>query len=106
LTGPQSIGSLEDLKFHFKVTNHSNETITLVRDPSGILSSRYRTEKFIIVAPDGKKALPRFKGVKVKWSPEKAAELGDTIVIGPGQSAHSDIEQDCKQKFQKQSIMN
>ena len=100
------IGTLADLKFQFRVTNHSKETITLVRDPSGILSSNYRTEKFIVTSSNGKSAQAHFRGIKIKWSPEKAAELGDTIVIAPGQSTHSAIEQDCEQKQQKQCIMN
>ena len=95
------IGTLADLKFQFKVTNHSKETITLVRDPSGVLSSRYRTEKFIVTTANGKNAQPHFRGIKIKWSPEKAAELGDTVVIAPGQSTHSVLEHDCEQRQQK-----
>jgi peptidyl-Lys metalloendopeptidase len=100
------IGTLADLKFQFRVTNHSKETITLVRDPSGILSDRYRTEKFIVTTSNGKNAQPHFRGIRIKWSPEKAAELGDTIVIAPGQGTHSVIEHDCEQRQQKQSIVN
>ncbi|KAF8723459.1 hypothetical protein AX14_009243 [Amanita brunnescens Koide BX004] len=96
---PQTIGTLEDLKFQLKVANDSGETITLVRDPSGILSSRYRTEKFVIGTPDGRKAPPLFKGIKVKWSPERAAELGDTIVIGPGKTTHNIIDQDLSRTY-------
>ena len=47
---------------------------------------------------------PHFKGDDVKWSPKKAAEYGDTIVIEPGQSMHDIIEQDCERGFQKRSI--
>jgi peptidyl-Lys metalloendopeptidase len=97
---------LEDLKFQLKVANDSGETITLVRDPSGILSSRYRTEKFVIGTPDGRKAPPLFKGIKVKWSPERAAELGDTIVIGPGKTTHNIIDQDCEQTSKKRPVMH
>lgn len=99
MTGPQTIDTLVDLKFRLKVTNNGEETITLVQDPSGILSSRYRTEKFIVGTADDKNALPHFKGIRVKWSPEKAVELDDTIVIGPGQTTHDVIDQDCEQKF-------
>jgi hypothetical protein len=101
LTGPESIDTVEHLKFKLKVKNEGLETITLVRDPSGVLSSRYRTAKFIVGSPSFVDAQPVFKGDDIKWSPTKAAELGDTIVIGPGKTADHVIDQDCKQRFQK-----
>ena len=84
------------LQLQVTITNHGSETLTIVRDPSGVLSSTYQTPKFTISPADGKKDPPRFKGVKVKFSPQKAAELGMTVVIGPGQSTRTPIEHDCK----------
>ena len=46
----------------------------------------YYVEKFTVTTSNGKNAgQPHFRGIRIKWSPEKAAELGDTIVIAPGQ---------------------
>ncbi|KAF8687066.1 hypothetical protein AX14_003728 [Amanita brunnescens Koide BX004] len=105
LTGPQTIDTLEDLNFQLKVTNNGGERIFLLRDPSGVLSTRHRTEKFTVGTPDGRNVLPHFKGIKKEWSHKKAAELDNVIVIDPGQTTYDVIEQDYEYRFENQSIM-
>ena len=91
--GPHAISDVADLKLTTTVTNTSDSTLTLVNDPSGVLSSNHPTERHNVVHSSG--AEPKFKGVRVKFSPEKAAELGRVTVLQPGQSVT--IDHDCEQ---------
>lgn len=84
--GPTTLQSVADLKFTAIVTNTSDESLTLINDPSGILScSEIPTKRYEVVHSSG--AIPKFTGVMVKFSPKAAADRGSVTVLAPGQSS-------------------
>ena len=85
--GPHSISNVADLKIITTITNTTGSTLTLVNDPSSILTTKYPTERYHIIHSSGVK--PIFKGVRIKFSPQIAANLGRVTVLQPGQSVTS-----------------
>lgn len=84
--GPTTVQSVADLKFTAIVTNTSDESLTLVNDPSGILSSsELPTKRYEVIHSSG--AIPNFTGVMIKFSPKAAADGGAVIILAPGQSS-------------------
>ncbi|KAF8631709.1 hypothetical protein AX15_002236 [Amanita polypyramis BW_CC] len=83
--GPNSISDVADLKLTATITNTSDNTLTLVNDPSGILTSGHPTERYNVSHPPSG-AEPLFKGVRFKFSPQNAADLGHVTVLAPSQS--------------------
>ena len=91
--GPTTVQSVADLKFTAIVTNTSDESLTLVNDPSGILScSEISTKSFEVVHSTG--AIPKFIGVMIKFSPKAAADGGAVTILAPGQSSTFDHDRE------------
>lgn len=67
--------------------------MTLVNDPSGVVSSTYSTEKYDVVHTSSGTG-PGFKGVRVKFSPKQAADNGAVTTLAPGQSVT--VDHDCE----------
>ncbi|KAH9486376.1 Peptidyl-Lys metalloendopeptidase [Psilocybe cubensis] len=83
LKGPSSVTGVENLKITATITNTGTETLKILNDPRSLLSKR-PANKFSIT--DGKGTRPSFTGIKVKYSPEYAAQQGAFTVLTPGAS--------------------
>ncbi|KAF8628126.1 hypothetical protein AX15_004080 [Amanita polypyramis BW_CC] len=86
--GPPTIGRLADLQLTTTITNTSESPITLVNDPSSVLTSAHATERYrVIHSSSGDR--PTFTGTRIKFSPKLAATLKDVTVLQPGESVSS-----------------
>ncbi|KAK7037542.1 hypothetical protein VNI00_011034 [Paramarasmius palmivorus] len=84
ITGPKNVDGVKDLKVVASLQNTGDETLKILKDPRGVLST-LPTETFGITDVQG--VTPSFKGVKVKFVPEHAAKLEDSFaILEPGQS--------------------
>ncbi|KAK7688332.1 hypothetical protein QCA50_008704 [Cerrena zonata] len=87
VTGPEAVDGVSNLKVAATVTNTGDETLKLLNHPLGPLS-KMPTQTFAIAHEDTG-ATPKFSGVKVKYSPQYAVQLGKETsftVLAPGQS--------------------
>ncbi|KAM5535102.1 hypothetical protein V8D89_011188 [Ganoderma adspersum] len=78
VTGPGAVDGVENLQVFTTVTNTGDETLKLLNDPNGVLSP-LPADTFTITTDDG--ASPSFTGVRVKYSPHRAAKLTDSAVF-------------------------
>jgi peptidyl-Lys metalloendopeptidase len=83
VSAPQNVAGVDSLKVVTTVTNSGTETLKLVNDPNGPLST-FPANTFAITDAAGKS--PKFTGAKVKFSPTYAASVNDVTVLVPGQS--------------------
>ena len=93
-TGP--VDDLAKLKIALQVINNGNEPITLVTDPSSILSAAPFTEKFSVFSTRDPNKRPKYKGILAKLSLERAATLNLSTTLRPGEKT-SAITHDCEQ---------
>ncbi|KAF8722341.1 hypothetical protein AX14_009873 [Amanita brunnescens Koide BX004] len=82
-TGP--VDDLAKLKIALQVINNGNEPITLVTDPSSILSAAPFTEKFSVFSTRDPNKRPKYKGILAKLSLERAATLNLSTTLRPGE---------------------
>lgn len=77
--------TIDTLQLTTSVVNTGDEEITLLRDPRTPLSS-WATNTFAVSHESG--AIPTFKGVQVRYSPDQAATLGEAqlTTLAPGES--------------------
>ncbi|KAK7037539.1 hypothetical protein VNI00_011031 [Paramarasmius palmivorus] len=95
VTGPQSVDGVDNLKVVASLQNTGDETLKILKDPRGVLST-LPTETFGITDVEG--VTPSFTGVKVKFVPEYAAKLEDSFtILEPGQSI--DVEHDLSSAY-------
>jgi peptidyl-Lys metalloendopeptidase len=81
--GPESVNGVENLKVVATVTNTGDQTLKVLNDPRGPLST-LPANTFDITDSAG--ARPAFTGIRVKYSPEAAAAAGAFTTLAPGQS--------------------
>ncbi|TFK72455.1 zincin [Pluteus cervinus] len=81
-SGPVSVNDIVDLKVTTIIRNTGDETLTLLEDPHGALST-FPADTFVITNANG--TSPNFTGYMIKFSPEDAAENGETITLAPGE---------------------
>ncbi|KAG8742291.1 hypothetical protein FRC10_001715 [Ceratobasidium sp. 414] len=75
-----------DLKITFSIKNTGVETYKILNTPTSLLSTAFKTDKFLPKHKDtGKK--PIFKGIKLNWNADGAALAGDFFSLRPGQTA-------------------
>lgn len=85
--GPSTVSSVENLKLTTTLTNTGDETLKILNDPRGPLN-KLPTDTFAISTGSG--ATPSFTGMKLKYVPSTAAELGAFTVLAPGESVAVD----------------
>ncbi|CAE6426659.1 unnamed protein product [Rhizoctonia solani] len=91
LVTPESVSDAEDFSVTAVVKNTGNETLKLLKDPRGVLSSA-RTHTFNVA---NEKGSPQFTGMFIKYSPDAVVKKNNAAsftVLEPGQSfeiAHS-----------------
>ncbi|KAL0951697.1 hypothetical protein HGRIS_008373 [Hohenbuehelia grisea] len=86
VSGPQSVNDVGRLRVVATLVNTGDETLKLLNDPRGALST-LPTDTFTITDVSG--STPAFTGVKVKYVPQVAASSNDKkafTVLAPGQS--------------------
>ncbi|PIL25448.1 hypothetical protein GSI_13338 [Ganoderma sinense ZZ0214-1] len=86
VTVPDAIEGVENLRAITTLTNTGDQTLKLLNDPRGALHT-FPTNAFAITTENG--ASPSFTGMKVKYSPGRAAKLTDPslfTVLAPGES--------------------
>ncbi len=78
-------GFVKNLKLITKVINTSGQPLTLVNDPSCVLceDQKLKFQKFNVKSTSKDVKSPQFKGIHVTFSPEKAVELNNVIVLEP-----------------------
>lgn len=87
------MNGVDNLKLVTTLVNTGDQTLKLLNDPRGPLST-LPTDTFVIT--DAKGARPAFTGVRAKYVPDRAAALDDETVftvLAPGQSVS--ITHDC-----------
>ncbi|KAG8717593.1 hypothetical protein FRC09_014040 [Ceratobasidium sp. 395] len=85
LVAPRLITNIDHLSITVIVTNTGTETLKVLKDPRGVLSSA-KTHTFDVV---GKKGSPKFTGMFVKYSPDyivKRNKPADFVTLTPGQT--------------------
>lgn len=87
ISGPSSVSSVASLKLTTTLTNTGDETLKILNDPRGPLN-KLPTDTFAISTGSG--ATPSFTGMKLKYVPSTAAELGAFTVLAPGESVAVD----------------
>lgn len=86
LSAPVALTNVENLEITTTVTNTGDETLKLLKDPRGALSS-WATQTFTVANEHG--ASPEFNGVAVRYVPEaiaKSTEADHFVVLTPGAS--------------------
>ncbi|KAF9033592.1 deuterolysin M35 metalloprotease [Panaeolus papilionaceus] len=83
LSAPTDVSGVQNLKVTARITNVGDETIKLLEDPRS-LASKSPVNKFKVANRRGGR--PSFNGIKIKYSPEVAARMGDFTVLAPGAS--------------------
>jgi peptidyl-Lys metalloendopeptidase len=87
VAGPSSVSGVENLKVVTTLTNTGDETLKLINDPRGPLSTM-PADTFKITDSAGKS--PEFTGIKVKYALDVTAAHGTDAaftVLAPGESA-------------------
>ncbi|TFK72454.1 zincin [Pluteus cervinus] len=82
VTGPVAVDDIADLKVTTTIRNTGDESLTLIVDPRGPIST-FLADTFIITNANG--ISPSFTGYMIKFSPEDAVENGGTITLAPGE---------------------
>lgn len=84
VAAPSAMADVSDLTVTTTIVNTGDETLSLLADPRSALSS-FATNTFAVTHDSG--AGVDFTGVKVRYIPEMAAKLADTVkVLAPGES--------------------
>ncbi|KAF9048777.1 hypothetical protein BJ165DRAFT_1609789 [Panaeolus papilionaceus] len=83
VVGVTSIQNVENFKVKTILTNTGDETLKILNDPRGPLSS-LPTDTFTITNAKGDK--PSFTGIRVKYVPSTAIARGGYTVLAPGES--------------------
>ncbi|KAF9502271.1 peptidyl-Lys metalloendopeptidase [Pleurotus eryngii] len=86
VAGPDSVNGVDNLKIVTTLVNTGDETLKILNDPRGPLST-LPTDTFSITDATG--ARPAFTGVKAKYVPAHAASLDDASVftiLAPGET--------------------
>ena len=86
VSGPAAVDGVDNLKVTTTVTNTGDETLKLLKDPRGALST-IPANTFDITTDSGES--PSFIGAKVKYVPSKAAKSTNArsfTVLAPGES--------------------
>ncbi len=81
--GPSAVNGIANLKVSATLTNTGDETLKVLNDPLSPLST-IPANTFAITNADG--SSPNFAGVKAKFVPQRAAELGSYVTLAPGES--------------------
>lgn len=81
--GPAEVDSVDHLQVVVTVTNIGDETLKVLNDPRGPLSTR-PTDTFSITSTTG--ATSVFTGIKVKYLPKTAVVVGAFTVLAHGES--------------------
>ncbi|CCO27676.1 deuterolysin M35 metalloprotease [Rhizoctonia solani AG-1 IB] len=82
---PESVADVENLSVTAVVKNTGTETLKLLKDPRGVLSSA-KTHTFNVA---NEKGSPQFTGMFVKYSPDyvvKKNNAADFTILAPGQT--------------------
>ncbi|KAG8748302.1 hypothetical protein FRC10_007693 [Ceratobasidium sp. 414] len=85
IASPSSVTDVENLSVTAVVKNTGTETLKLLKDPRGVLSSA-KTHTFNVVGENGS---PEFTGMFIKYSPDyvvKKNNAADFTVLAPGQT--------------------
>ncbi|CAE6412706.1 unnamed protein product [Rhizoctonia solani] len=85
IISPQSVSDVENLSVTAVIKNTGTETLKLLKDPRGVLSSA-KTHTFNVA---NEKGSPEFTGLFVKYSPEavaKANNAANFAILAPGQT--------------------
>ncbi|KAH7341105.1 hypothetical protein B0J17DRAFT_716261 [Rhizoctonia solani] len=85
IISPQSVSDVENLYVTAVVKNTGTETLMLLKDPRGVLSSA-KTHTFNVA---NEKGSPEFTGLFVKYSPEAVAKTNNAAnfaTLAPGQT--------------------
>ncbi len=93
--GPASVRDLAKLKIKTLVTNIGTAPITLITDPSSILSKQAFAEKFTIFSSSDRGKRPTYRGILAKISQERAISLNFVQDLEPGQSSLA-VVHDCE----------
>ncbi|PIL25440.1 hypothetical protein GSI_13330 [Ganoderma sinense ZZ0214-1] len=86
VTGADAVDGVENLRVITMLTNTGDQTLKLLNDPRSALHP-FPTNTFAITANNG--ARPSFTGMKVKYSPGRAAKLTNPTIftiLAPGDS--------------------
>ncbi|KAF8322710.1 peptidyl-Lys metalloendopeptidase [Clavulina sp. PMI_390] len=83
-SGESLVNGVDNFKVVAQVANTGDETLTLLNDPSTLLTPQWATKSFHIESAEG--VVPEFKGVAVKWSAQSAAANKAVTVIEPGKT--------------------
>ncbi|TFK72462.1 deuterolysin M35 metalloprotease [Pluteus cervinus] len=94
VTGPSAVNGVSNLKVSATLTNTGDETLKVLNDPLSPLST-IPANTFAITNADG--ASPSFAGVKAKFVPQRAAELGSYVTLAPGES--KTVEHDLSEAY-------
>ncbi|THU90099.1 peptidyl-Lys metalloendopeptidase [Dendrothele bispora CBS 962.96] len=97
LTGTELADGVDNLKVLAKLTNTGDETLQVLNDPRSVLTST-PTNSFVISDDDG--ASPSFNGMKLKYSPRRAARVNGTntfTILTPGDSV--EVEHDLSYSY-------
>ncbi|KAL1740844.1 hypothetical protein HDZ31DRAFT_67522 [Schizophyllum fasciatum] len=82
---PSELADVSDLSVTTKIENTGDETLKLLIDPRSALSS-WATNTFTVTHADSGASVD-FTGVKVRYTPEAAAQIADAITtLAPGES--------------------
>ncbi|KAF5336933.1 hypothetical protein D9611_002881 [Ephemerocybe angulata] len=81
--GADSVTDIDNFKVSTVLTNTGDETLRILNDPLGPLS-KLPADTFSLVNSEG--SFASFEGIKAKYLPAKAAEVGDYTTLAPGQS--------------------
>ena len=98
VSGPEAVDGVNNFKVEATVTNTGDETLKLLNHPLSPLS-KMSTETFSIAQEDTG-AVPKFSGMKVKYSPQAAINLAQEssfTVLAPGESVT--VEHDRKDYY-------
>jgi len=85
--GPANVRDLAKLKIKTSVTNIGAAPITLITEPSSILSKQALAEKFTIFSSSDRDKRPTYRGILAKMvSQERAISLNFLQDLQPGKS--------------------
>jgi len=83
VSGPEAVVNVAGLTVVATITNSGDETLKVLEDPYSPLST-LTTDTFTITDASG--AQPSFTGLRAKYVPRTAADIGAYTVLAPGQS--------------------
>jgi peptidyl-Lys metalloendopeptidase len=74
----------ENLKVLVSLVNDGPDAVNVLNHPQGPLS-KLPTNTFSITDSKDASIEPQFMGIRLKYSPEKAAKAGDYTTLAPGE---------------------